>query len=286
MARAAASAESNKEDAFAAARAAVRSRAHVGGMGIGEILAYAKDFTRKLPESLEQVREAMLRCRANGEADLTIRRVGREAAASAAAWTKVDALARDIAARFTRGVHLREEAYETIVAKAWDAHKDGKDVRQAATVAAKVWRRRRDIAKKKQREVVKSVGPVKGRSVPMRLIRQRNEKDCGVACVAMLAGVSYPNAKKMIFGTETAGLVGASDVRSALEAFGHVPGRSLTPLRGRDYRTLPGPAILKVNPRANGEWHWIVWNGKRVLDPKKKPYLLSNLRPVAYMTVK
>jgi hypothetical protein len=118
----------------------------------------------------------------------------------------------------------------------------------------------------------------------VRLIRQRQKKDCGVACVAMLAGVSYSVAKKAMFGDGAAGLTEASDLRAALADLGRSPGR-LVPLRRRDYRKLNGPALLKTNVRANGEWHWLVWSGKKILDPKKPPYQLSRLRPISYLRV-
>jgi ABC-type bacteriocin/lantibiotic exporter with double-glycine peptidase domain len=120
----------------------------------------------------------------------------------------------------------------------------------------------------------------------MKLLRQKRDDDCGIACVAMLAGVTYERAKSKIFGDRDIELTQAPMLRDALRELGRKPARGVVPLRGRDYRTLEHPALLKVNPRKGGmEWHWVVWTGSRILDPKNPPYTLSWLRPVGYLRV-
>lgn len=120
----------------------------------------------------------------------------------------------------------------------------------------------------------------------MRLILQKHENDCGIACVAMLAEVPYRRALSEIFPDGEIELTQAPTLRDALIRFSRRPGRAVVPLRGRDYRTLAHPALLKVNPRLQGfEWHWVVWTGSKVLDPKNPPYALSRLRPVGYLRV-
>jgi ABC-type bacteriocin/lantibiotic exporter with double-glycine peptidase domain len=120
----------------------------------------------------------------------------------------------------------------------------------------------------------------------MKLVKQRGEDDCGVACVAMLAAVPYHRAKRAIFGDGEIELTHASELKDALRLLGRCTGRGLVLLRSRNFRTLTHPALLKVNPRKQGlEWHWVVWTGKKLLDPKRPPYPVWALRPVAYLRV-
>jgi hypothetical protein len=101
----------------------------------------------------------------------------------------------------------------------------------------------------------------------------------------MLTGKPYHVAKKAIFGNEIAGLTHLAGLKTAMAELGRSPAKRMIPLRGRDYRALTNQALLKVNPRSNGEWHWVVWSGNRLLDPKVPPYQLSRLRPVSYLSV-
>jgi hypothetical protein len=39
----------------------------------------------------------------------------------------------------------------------------------------------------------------------MRLVRQKKKTDCGIACLAMLAGISYAQAKRALFGEKHKG---------------------------------------------------------------------------------
>jgi hypothetical protein len=57
-------------------------------------------------------------------------------------------------------------------------------------------------------------------SGPMRRVSQRRGNDCGVACVAMLAKVSYRRACNAVFGDERATYTSAHQLRNALRAFG------------------------------------------------------------------
>lgn len=45
--------------------------------------------------------------------------------------------------------------------------------------------------------------PLPSRAWPMRRVIQQHEHGCGIACVAMLAGVSYATACFDIFGCAT-----------------------------------------------------------------------------------
>ena len=112
----------------------------------------------------------------------------------------------------------------------------------------------------------------------MKRVLQENDEGCGVACVAMLAGVSYWEARVAVFGKRPRVVhsTHTADIRRALKRFGLRSAKRLISF-GRE---TPEPkniginAILKVNRRKNGTWHWIVWDSKRkrLLDPQRPAY--------------
>ena len=119
----------------------------------------------------------------------------------------------------------------------------------------------------------------------MKRIVQRNSSDCEVACVAMLAGVTYEIAAATIFGTQRPSYTTATELREALLTLGRRPAKRFIAFNGRPHTSLCEPALLKVNPRMGDDgWHWVVWSGTSILDPKHPPYV--RLRPVSYLTVK
>lgn len=114
----------------------------------------------------------------------------------------------------------------------------------------------------------------------MELIRQRHKNDCGIACAAMLAGVSYEVA------SDAAAPLGKRRSRTA-DTTMYLILRNLG-IKGK-LPMIPGPAngsnaLLKCN---RGErriagvkgWHWCVWSAaeQKILDPlddgKKRPVL-------------
>ncbi|MGO9005103.1 MAG: hypothetical protein ACLQB4_04975 [Beijerinckiaceae bacterium] len=111
--------------------------------------------------------------------------------------------------------------------------------------------------------------------------------DCGIACVAMLAGVRYSKALEAFDDKSSAAKNGnfAPALRDALIRLGRRPSRRLVKFRG--YSVLEYDAILKVNLYNNGaEWHWVAWDAKRkrILDPWEPPYI-KRYRPVAVLPV-
>src|SRR5271156_3925810 len=54
----------------------------------------------------------------------------------------------------------------------------------------------------------------------MRRIQQQHGNDCGVACVAMLAGVPYLFARKAVFGERRPSYTTAEQLRMGLAEFG------------------------------------------------------------------
>lgn len=122
----------------------------------------------------------------------------------------------------------------------------------------------------------------------MREIRQRNDNDCGVACVAMVAGVSYFEARQQMFPDGAPGLTEKADLIAALEVLGRKPTQRLQSFLGIHHSVinLPFDAILKCNYRkASGEWHWVVWDAKyqKIRDPKRPKY--KRIRAHSYLRV-
>ena len=123
----------------------------------------------------------------------------------------------------------------------------------------------------------------------MRHILRKGDMDCGIACVAMLAGVGYFEALEAFNDKESAVEKGnlAPALRDALIKLGHQPAKRLT--KFRVYDVLENDAILKVNPYNKGaDWHWVAWDAERtrILDPwRPRPYV-KHYRPVAVLTTK
>lgn len=123
----------------------------------------------------------------------------------------------------------------------------------------------------------------------MRLVRQRDKDGCGIACVATLGGLPYRRARIELFrrtGPRNSSLTNTGDLRRALKKRGFRVSRRLKPLYRRQLIDLKANAILKVNPKPNGSWHWVIWDAKRrqILDPeghRKRPY-----RYVSYLLVR
>lgn len=109
----------------------------------------------------------------------------------------------------------------------------------------------------------------------MRLVRQVTPYGCGVACVAMVAGVSYWAACEAIFGPKPPRRHSTytADLRRGLNRLGINTTDRLKPLGGRSLTALAVDAIVKVNPRQDG-WHWVIWDAQRqrILDPRHPSY--------------
>ncbi|MER9740891.1 cysteine peptidase family C39 domain-containing protein [Mesorhizobium sp. M0187] len=118
----------------------------------------------------------------------------------------------------------------------------------------------------------------------MMIIRQRGESDCGIACVAMLiqryagcpASSSYDAARAVLFGSAKGSDTGTRDLRRALAKFGiKTAGRTVgfKPISSTNMG-LEFDAIVSTKVKADGWWHWLVWDGKNnvLLDPLEVPY--------------
>lgn len=102
----------------------------------------------------------------------------------------------------------------------------------------------------------------------MRRVNQRSieHADCGVACVAMLAGCSYQQAFE-VFGfaeNQSEFYTRHHHLISALEKLGCAVKRK----RFRSWREISNRAIVAVNHRQDGYWHWVAFDGEAILDPR------------------
>jgi ABC-type bacteriocin/lantibiotic exporter with double-glycine peptidase domain len=111
---------------------------------------------------------------------------------------------------------------------------------------------------------------------PIKRVAQRDwdHGDCGIACIAMLAGVSYKDAlaafRKLGGKKATTKVFGTvhKDIQEMLLSLGVITKQ----IRFKSMREIEGHAIVAVNRRKLGGWHWVVLDGGRpyavVHDPK------------------
>jgi len=110
---------------------------------------------------------------------------------------------------------------------------------------------------------------------PLRRVAQRNwdAGDCGLACVSMVGRVSYETALhvfRKLPGKAQTGRFYTSHLQ--LEKMLKMVGRTTRRVRFTSWSHIEHHAIVKVNLRKNGSWHWVVFDAGRpyraVHDPK------------------
>src|SRR5438270_5264491 len=103
----------------------------------------------------------------------------------------------------------------------------------------------------------------------MQFIKQHTQSDCGVACVAMLAGVSYEKANKALFPKTSPRITSSGKLAKALRTLGRKPlvDRMIS-LKRIDFNDLRHDALIGVVMDGSCK-HWVVWdaNKRRILDP-------------------
>lgn len=113
----------------------------------------------------------------------------------------------------------------------------------------------------------------------MKRVQQRSKSysDCGVACVAMLAGCSYHEARKALGFADDADVFYTrhNDIFNALGKLGcAVKRRKFT-----SWRKISERAIVAVNHNQDGYWHWVAFDGSAILDPlPSRPGRKTDLR--------
>ena len=107
----------------------------------------------------------------------------------------------------------------------------------------------------------------------IRRVFQKHDDGCGIACVAMLAGVSYDAACLTIFGDYQGDATSLDDLRWALMSYGFRVPRRMIPFWEHQHTQLKQHALLALDPGPDGMWHWAVWDAthRRILDPLKRP---------------
>jgi ABC-type bacteriocin/lantibiotic exporter with double-glycine peptidase domain len=106
----------------------------------------------------------------------------------------------------------------------------------------------------------------------IRRVQQGDEEGCGIACVAMVTGKTYPQAKKfflerVFLPTERKPHTRHYQLRRALRML-----RIATEKRAfSNWRSIESLSIVPINRRLDGGWHWVVYvpnNGRPyILDP-------------------
>ena len=104
-----------------------------------------------------------------------------------------------------------------------------------------------------------------------RVVQKGNggEEGCGAACVAMIAGVTYDEARSRLPAhCDTRGTT-SEELRAALQTFS-IETEKLQPIGRADHTNFPFDAVLRGKLDEEDE-HWAVWEAERgrVLDPYK-----------------
>jgi len=110
----------------------------------------------------------------------------------------------------------------------------------------------------------------------MKTIEQREENDCGVACVAMLTTGNYDKAFEVIHPSGRSKLTKTADLHAALIALGREPlTNTRQPFHGKSLCDLGHDALVfvkMINGRNSN--HWVVWDAKakKLRDPYHTKY--------------
>ena len=105
------------------------------------------------------------------------------------------------------------------------------------------------------------------REQEMRRVCQSGGEGCGIAWVAMLAGITYAAAKRRVPHWEERGTY-SHELRKQLEYY-EIQTEPRKPIRRLNYKSFGFNAVLRV--KLGGEWHWAVWDADRgkLLNPYK-----------------
>ena len=119
----------------------------------------------------------------------------------------------------------------------------------------------------------------------MKRVAQLDPNGCGVACVAMLAGVSYRSACALMFPDKRGNYTSHAQLRKALRRYGIGLGKRVS-LSGQRLNDLTVDGILSARIFWKGDdWsHWIVWDARRqaLLDPYDEQISLRLTRLVGF----
>lgn len=121
-------------------------------------------------------------------------------------------------------------------------------------------------------------------TLPLDYVRQRGRTDCGVACLAMLCNTSWWGARSAIFGDKRCRSYSTrtADMSRGAAWLGYRLDRRLRPARGKGWREIPAPALVKVANHKKRGWHWVVVAGDGDARLVYDPAVDGRLTPEAY----
>jgi ABC-type bacteriocin/lantibiotic exporter with double-glycine peptidase domain len=97
----------------------------------------------------------------------------------------------------------------------------------------------------------------------MKRVYQRTMTDCGIACVAMVANVSYKKARAAFKGRRPNKRHGTTtlDLHNALKNLGFKSNKRLSPFKHKEPSDFNTKLIIKESyTKYAKDWHWVVWN--------------------------
>lgn len=127
----------------------------------------------------------------------------------------------------------------------------------------------------------------------MAFVKQRNNKDCGIAVLAMLCEVTYEEAEKAIPWRKEGLLYGTSakQLREGALKLGYTTKSTaqnrMKPLKDKKWEVIPNNSLVKI-PHPDSDtrmFHWVVWRKGKIYDPARGVFTLRNisLTPSSYM---
>lgn len=121
----------------------------------------------------------------------------------------------------------------------------------------------------------------------MKFVKQRQDDDCGYACIAMVSNKTYKEVKSVCFksswGMDTETLIQNLNKLEVSTA------ERFIPFRKYKWNSLRSDAILRCKfwdeDFEKFVWHYVVWDSKRkrVLDPNKED--ISNYIITSYLKI-
>ena len=118
----------------------------------------------------------------------------------------------------------------------------------------------------------------------MKTIYQEHAIGCGIACVAMLGGVTYEEARQVLFPKSAVRLTSSGKLFAALKKLGRKPaGDRMVSLKFIDFDHLADDCL--IGALLGKDKHWVVWDSdaKKIRDPFRGGY---ELRVIKYMRIK
>ncbi|RDC60879.1 hypothetical protein HME9302_02095 [Alteripontixanthobacter maritimus] len=110
----------------------------------------------------------------------------------------------------------------------------------------------------------------------MKTIKQKEENDCGVACVAMLANASYDEARHAVYKMGRSKLTKTKDLHEALIKLGRKPlSARRKPFGKKALSDLDTDALVFAELKdGDNSKHWMVWDtkAKTLRDPYHTKY--------------